>query len=106
MVFLSSFDQFALIGAHLQPRDVDQWLKTAELAIGRNELRTALNCYSKGRVHEYMHMWILCICMPAMAWHYSHTVANASSLHQSVYESTIPTHFGTILESKYGLLVL
>jgi general transcription factor 3C polypeptide 3 (transcription factor C subunit 4) len=39
--------QFALIAAHLQPRDVDQWLKTAHLAVDRGELKTALTCYSK-----------------------------------------------------------
>ena len=42
--------QFALIAAHLQPRDSQQWIKTAELAEQRGDLRVAVKCYTKGRL--------------------------------------------------------
>lgn len=39
--------QFALIAAHLSPRDADQWVRLANLSLESNNLKQAVTCYSK-----------------------------------------------------------
>lgn len=39
--------QFALIAAHLSPRDSDQWVRLATWSLETGNLRQALTCYSK-----------------------------------------------------------
>ncbi|XP_047100507.1 general transcription factor 3C polypeptide 3 [Schistocerca piceifrons] len=39
--------QFALIAAHLNPNDVDQWVRLAEISEEQGNLRQAATCYSK-----------------------------------------------------------
>ena len=39
--------QFALIAAHLSPRDSDQWVRLANSSLEAGNLRQALTCYSK-----------------------------------------------------------
>lgn len=39
--------QFALIAAHLSPRDSDQWVRLATSSLEAGNLRQALTCYSK-----------------------------------------------------------
>ena len=39
--------QFALIAAHLSPRDADQWLRLANLSLESGNIKQAITCYSK-----------------------------------------------------------
>lgn len=39
--------QFALIAAHLSPKDADQWIRLANLSIETNNMKQAITCYSK-----------------------------------------------------------
>ncbi|XP_011861817.1 PREDICTED: general transcription factor 3C polypeptide 3 [Vollenhovia emeryi] len=39
--------QFALIAAHLSPKDADQWVRLANLSLESSDLRQAITCYSK-----------------------------------------------------------
>ncbi|XP_051173690.1 general transcription factor 3C polypeptide 3-like isoform X1 [Leptopilina boulardi] len=39
--------QFALIAAHLSPKDADQWIRLANLSIETNNIKQAITCYSK-----------------------------------------------------------
>lgn len=62
--------QFALIAAHLNPSDVDQWVRLAEMSEEQGNLRQAATCYSKAiaadpynteehMVNIYMKRWEL-----------------------------------------------
>ncbi|KAJ6650016.1 General transcription factor 3C polypeptide 3 [Pseudolycoriella hygida] len=39
--------QFSLIAAHLNPSDMDQWIRIANLAIEQGNVKQAINCYAK-----------------------------------------------------------
>ncbi|KAK2580192.1 hypothetical protein KPH14_012456 [Odynerus spinipes] len=39
--------QFALIAAHLSPRDADQWVRLANLSLESGNIKQAITCYSK-----------------------------------------------------------
>ncbi|EZA58406.1 hypothetical protein DMN91_006341 [Ooceraea biroi] len=39
--------QFALIAAHLSPKDADQWIRLANLSLEGGDMKQAITCYSK-----------------------------------------------------------
>lgn len=39
--------QFALIAAHLSPKDADQWVRLANLSLESGDMKQAITCYSK-----------------------------------------------------------
>lgn len=39
--------QFALIAAHLSPKDADQWVRLANLSLESGDIKQAITCYSK-----------------------------------------------------------
>ncbi|XP_033229465.1 general transcription factor 3C polypeptide 3 isoform X2 [Belonocnema kinseyi] len=39
--------QFALIAAHLSPKDADQWIRLANLSLEAKNIKQAITCYSK-----------------------------------------------------------
>lgn len=39
--------QFSLIAAHLNPADSDQWVRIAQFCIEQNDIKRAINCYTK-----------------------------------------------------------
>ncbi|XP_025995766.2 general transcription factor 3C polypeptide 3 isoform X1 [Solenopsis invicta] len=39
--------QFALIAAHLSPKDADQWIRLANLSLESGDIKQAITCYSK-----------------------------------------------------------
>lgn len=39
--------QFSLIAAHLNPADSEQWIRIAQFCIEQNDIRRAINCYTK-----------------------------------------------------------
>lgn len=39
--------QFALIAAHLSPKDADQWIRLANLSLESGDMKQAITCYSK-----------------------------------------------------------
>lgn len=39
--------QFALIAAHLSPKDADQWIRLANLSLESGNIKQAITCYSK-----------------------------------------------------------
>lgn len=39
--------QFSLIAAHLNPADSEQWVRIAQFCIEQNDLKRAINCYTK-----------------------------------------------------------
>ncbi|XP_036144134.1 uncharacterized protein LOC105834969 isoform X2 [Monomorium pharaonis] len=39
--------QFALIAAHLSPKDADQWIRLANLSLENGDIKQAITCYSK-----------------------------------------------------------
>ncbi|XP_034933686.1 general transcription factor 3C polypeptide 3-like isoform X2 [Chelonus insularis] len=39
--------QFSLIAAHLNPKDVDQWIKLANISLDSGDIKQAITCYSK-----------------------------------------------------------
>lgn len=39
--------QFSLIAAHLNPGDVDQWVRIAQLSLEHGNIKQAINCYMK-----------------------------------------------------------
>lgn len=39
--------QFSLIAAHLNPADSDQWVSIAEFCLKQNDIKRAINCYTK-----------------------------------------------------------
>uniref|UniRef100_A0A336LRC3 CSON001812 protein n=1 Tax=Culicoides sonorensis TaxID=179676 RepID=A0A336LRC3_CULSO len=41
------YTQFSLIAAHLNPGDVDQWIRVAEFLIEQGKTKQAITCYSK-----------------------------------------------------------
>lgn len=44
---LDKYTQFSLIAAHLNPGDVDQWIRVAEFLIEQGKVKQAITCYSK-----------------------------------------------------------
>nr|XP_006815709.1 PREDICTED: general transcription factor 3C polypeptide 3-like [Saccoglossus kowalevskii] len=45
--------QFSLIAAHLSPRDVEEWIKLAEMSLEQDNIKQAILCYSK----DYIYCW-------------------------------------------------
>ncbi|XP_031635325.1 general transcription factor 3C polypeptide 3 [Contarinia nasturtii] len=39
--------QFSLIAAHLNPADSEQWIRIAQFCIEQNDIKRAINCYTK-----------------------------------------------------------
>ncbi|XP_076638153.1 general transcription factor 3C polypeptide 3 isoform X3 [Colletes latitarsis] len=39
--------QFALIAAHLSPRDADQWVRLANMSLEKGDIKQAITCYNK-----------------------------------------------------------
>lgn len=39
--------QFSLIAAHLNPADSEQWVRIAQFCIEQNDIKRAINCYTK-----------------------------------------------------------
>lgn len=39
--------QFSLIAAHLNPADSDEWVRIAQFCIEQNDIKRAINCYTK-----------------------------------------------------------
>lgn len=44
---IDKYTQFSLIAAHLNPGDVDQWIRVAEFLIEQGKVKQAITCYSK-----------------------------------------------------------
>lgn len=44
---VEKYTQFSLIAAHLNPGDVDQWIRVAEFLIEQGKVKQAITCYSK-----------------------------------------------------------
>ncbi|KAG4078553.1 hypothetical protein HA402_002667 [Bradysia odoriphaga] len=44
---VEKYMQFSLIAAHLNPSDMDQWIRIAQLAIEQGNVKQAINCYAK-----------------------------------------------------------
>lgn len=40
--------QFALIAAHLNPSDSEEWIRLAEMSLEQDNIRQAILCYTKG----------------------------------------------------------
>lgn len=44
---IDKFLQFSLIAAHLNPSEVDQWIRIAEISVDQGNIRQAISCYNK-----------------------------------------------------------
>lgn len=44
---MDKYTQFSLIAAHLNPGDVDQWIRNAEFLVEQGKVKQAITCYSK-----------------------------------------------------------
>ena len=54
--------QFSLIGAHMCPREVDEWVKVAEMSLDQEQPEQAIVCYTNGMcIYVMLHLCVLCI---------------------------------------------
>lgn len=48
--------QFSLIAAHLNPGDIEQWIRIAQLSIEQGNIKQAINCYMKAIKRNYFNV--------------------------------------------------